>query len=245
MSLSTLRKSVSPFHVVRKSMKIMCWECREVGSMVLLPGTTGSVDANNQLIIKGRFQQKQIENVLRRYIKEYVTCHTCRSPQTLLQKDDQTRVVFLQCETCGSRCSVTKVSSGYQAVTAKRAAMRAKEVWKCRCFIKIICRRVTCYLTHEEAWRSTFSFPFSPMFATFSWLVFWYGIMVDVRLWTVEFGRWLLALWFRFVGLLDWTEVTRCFVVWHFNTRRPVACFQQRWTKESVVWTVPFFLLTL
>ena len=88
------------------------------------------MDANNQLIIKGRFQQKQIENVLRRYIKEYVTCHTCRSPETLLQKDDQTRVVFLQCETCGSRCSVTKVSSGYQAITAKRAAVRAREVWK-------------------------------------------------------------------------------------------------------------------
>lgn len=29
-------------------------------------GTSGSVDANNQLIIKGRFQQKQIENILRR-----------------------------------------------------------------------------------------------------------------------------------------------------------------------------------
>lgn len=29
-------------------------------------GTSGSVDGNNQLIIKGRFQQKQIENVLRR-----------------------------------------------------------------------------------------------------------------------------------------------------------------------------------
>ena len=48
-------------------------------------GTSGSVDGNNQLIIKGRFQQKQIENVLRRYVKEYVTCHTCRSPDTILQ----------------------------------------------------------------------------------------------------------------------------------------------------------------
>ncbi|CAK9297553.1 unnamed protein product [Gordionus sp. m RMFG-2023] len=34
-------------------------------------GTSGSVDGNNQLIIKGKFQQKQIENILRRYIKEY------------------------------------------------------------------------------------------------------------------------------------------------------------------------------
>ncbi|KAF8790818.1 Eukaryotic translation initiation factor 2 like protein [Argiope bruennichi] len=87
-------------------------------------GVGGSVDANNQLIIKGRFQQKQIENVLRRYIKEYVTCHTCRSPDTILQKD--TRLFFLQCETCGSRCSVASIKSGFQAVTGKRAAIRAK-----------------------------------------------------------------------------------------------------------------------
>ncbi|KAF7269729.1 eukaryotic translation initiation factor 2 subunit beta isoform X2 [Rhynchophorus ferrugineus] len=87
-------------------------------------GTSGSVDGNSQLIIKGRFQQKQIENVLRRYIKEYVTCHTCRSPDTILQKD--TRLFFLQCETCGSRCSVASIKSGFQAVTSKRAAMRAK-----------------------------------------------------------------------------------------------------------------------
>ncbi|XP_061197491.1 eukaryotic translation initiation factor 2 subunit 2-like [Saccostrea echinata] len=87
-------------------------------------GTSGSVDGNNQLIIKGRYNQKQIENVLRRYIKEYVTCHTCRSPDTLLQKD--TRIFFLQCETCGSRCSVTSIKSGFQAVTGRRAAIRAK-----------------------------------------------------------------------------------------------------------------------
>jgi len=87
-------------------------------------GTSGSIDGNNQLIIKGRFQQKQIETVVRKYIKEYVTCHTCRSPDTLLQKD--TRLFFLQCETCGSRCSVASIKSGFQAVTVKRAAMRAK-----------------------------------------------------------------------------------------------------------------------
>ncbi|KAG5678310.1 hypothetical protein PVAND_007996 [Polypedilum vanderplanki] len=87
-------------------------------------GTSGSVDGNSQLIIKGRFQPKQIENVLRRYIKEYVTCHTCRSPETILQKD--TRLFFLQCESCGSRCSVASIKSGFQAVTGKRSAIRAK-----------------------------------------------------------------------------------------------------------------------
>uniref|UniRef100_A0A4W4GUJ3 Eukaryotic translation initiation factor 2 subunit 2 n=1 Tax=Electrophorus electricus TaxID=8005 RepID=A0A4W4GUJ3_ELEEL len=87
-------------------------------------GTSGSIDGNNQLVIKGRFQQKQIENVLRRYIKEYVTCHTCRSPETILQKD--TRLYFLQCETCHSRCSVASIKMGFQAVTGKRAQLRAK-----------------------------------------------------------------------------------------------------------------------
>lgn len=34
-------------------------------------GTSGSVDASRRLVIKGRFQQKQIENVLRRYISMF------------------------------------------------------------------------------------------------------------------------------------------------------------------------------
>ena len=34
-------------------------------------GTSGSVDGSRRLVIKGRFQQKQIENVLRRYISKY------------------------------------------------------------------------------------------------------------------------------------------------------------------------------
>ena len=31
-------------------------------------GTTGSVDGAGRLVIKGKFMQKQVENVLRRYI---------------------------------------------------------------------------------------------------------------------------------------------------------------------------------
>lgn len=39
--------------------------------LFFLPNS-GSIDGNNQLVIKGRFQQKQIENVLRRYISKLV-----------------------------------------------------------------------------------------------------------------------------------------------------------------------------
>ena len=45
-------------------------------------GTSGSVDGSKRLVIKGRFQQKQIENVLRRYIGELRASLPpgCRSP---------------------------------------------------------------------------------------------------------------------------------------------------------------------
>ena len=42
-----------------------------------------------------------------RYIKEYVTCHTCGSPDTILNKE--TRLFFLQCMTCHSSCSVQTI----------------------------------------------------------------------------------------------------------------------------------------
>lgn len=77
-------------------------------------GTSGSVDGTNRLVIKGRFQQKQIETVLRRYIMEYVTCKTCKSVNTKLTKEN--RLYFLDCNSCGSRRSVTSIKTGYQAV---------------------------------------------------------------------------------------------------------------------------------
>lgn len=99
-------------------------------------GTTGSVDGSGRLVIKGRFQQKQIEHVLRRYIGqfsvrhlpleiadfltvEYVTCKTCKSPDTLLTKEN--RIFFISCESCGSRRSVSTIKTGFQAQVGKRS----------------------------------------------------------------------------------------------------------------------------
>lgn len=85
-------------------------------------GTTGSSDGAQRLIIRGRYQQLQIENVLRKYIGEYVTCKTCRSPETVMTKEN--RLFFLKCESCGSTRSVTAIKSGFKAQTTKRSAAR-------------------------------------------------------------------------------------------------------------------------
>lgn len=101
-------------------------------------GTTGSVDGSGRLVIKGRFQQKQLEHVLRQYIGrcqkprnddalgliitfpvEYVTCKTCKSFDTILTKEN--RIFFMSCESCGSRRSVNAIKTGFQAQVGKRS----------------------------------------------------------------------------------------------------------------------------
>lgn len=105
-------------------------------------GTNGSVDGSRRLVIKGRFQQKQIENVVRKYISkspeclprrrwlltrvravEYVTCKTCKSPDTELSKGEN-RLYFITCNNCGSRRSVTAIKTGFSAQVGKRRKMK-------------------------------------------------------------------------------------------------------------------------
>lgn len=78
-------------------------------------GTDGSIDGNQRLVIKGRYQPKQAESLLKKYIVEYVTCNMCRNPETSLTRDSVTRLFFLQCESCGSRRSVAPIKSGFHA----------------------------------------------------------------------------------------------------------------------------------
>ncbi|KHN96963.1 eukaryotic translation initiation factor 2 beta subunit [Metarhizium album ARSEF 1941] len=86
-------------------------------------GTNGSVDGNRRLVIKGRFQQKQIEGMVRKYIIEYVTCKTCKSPDTELSKGEN-RLYFVTCNNCGSRRSVTAIKTGFSAQVGKRRKMQ-------------------------------------------------------------------------------------------------------------------------
>jgi len=85
--------------------------------------STGSIDMNGRLLIRGRFQQKHVERILRHYILEYVQCHTCKSLETKLHKEN--RLVFMKCDTCGSTRSVAQIKTGFQATT--RASRRTEQ----------------------------------------------------------------------------------------------------------------------
>ena len=83
-------------------------------------GTSGSIDGEKRLILKGKFQPKQMESVLRRYIIEYVTCKTCKSMNTELKRESANRLHFLSCKACGSTRSVSSIKTGFQAQIGRR-----------------------------------------------------------------------------------------------------------------------------
>ncbi|XP_058214786.1 eukaryotic translation initiation factor 2 subunit beta-like isoform X2 [Rhododendron vialii] len=83
-------------------------------------GTSGSLDGQQRLVIKGRFAPKNFEGILRRYINEYVICNGCKSPDTILSKEN--RLFFLRCEQCGSGRSVAPIKAGFVARVGRRKA---------------------------------------------------------------------------------------------------------------------------
>jgi len=83
-------------------------------------GTSGSLDAAQRVTFKGRFQPKHIESIVRQYLKEYVLCKLCKSPDTKLTKDSNTRLYFMSCNVCSATRSVAPIKSGYQAQIGKR-----------------------------------------------------------------------------------------------------------------------------
>lgn len=85
-------------------------------------GTTASVQEGGRLVLKGRFQPKGIENVLKNYIREYVLCDSCNSPKTILKKDISTRLIFLRCFYCGAWRSVFQIRPGFVVQRKKRKA---------------------------------------------------------------------------------------------------------------------------
>ncbi len=70
-----------------------------------------SIDSMCRMIIKGKFGQRQIKSIFRKYIDDYVICNSCNKPNTTLIKDSITRIYFLKCEICLSSRSVDTIKN--------------------------------------------------------------------------------------------------------------------------------------
>lgn len=140
-SLGTAKKYVmKPPQVVRVGSKKVGWvNFSEICQIMKRPtdhvmqfvlaefGTEGSIAGDGQLILKGAYKEKHAESLLRKYIREFVTCEMCKSPNTDLSRDSSTRLYVVSCGNCGASRSATSIKSGYHAVTrADRRAAKQK-----------------------------------------------------------------------------------------------------------------------
>ncbi len=63
--------------------------------------TDGSI-AGDQLTLKYKLNNTQVENMIRKYIKDYVKCDLCKSMNTELTRDKHDRLEVLECQNCKS-----------------------------------------------------------------------------------------------------------------------------------------------
>lgn len=146
------RYILKPPQVVRVGSKKVAWvNFSEICGMMKRPvehvvsfvlaefGTEGSIAGaattrsegqgqDGQLILKGRYLPKHCESLLRKYIKEYVTCEMCKSAATKLNRDPSTRLFMVECTNCGAHRTAASIKAGYHAVTRgdRKAAKAAK-----------------------------------------------------------------------------------------------------------------------
>jgi translation initiation factor 2 subunit 2 len=90
-------------------------------------GTTGSIDGNGCLILKGKFLGKDIESLLRRYMQDYVVCEMCGSLETSLTRNPTTRLHSLYCNHCKADRTVSAIKQGYQTVANKADKIKAQQ----------------------------------------------------------------------------------------------------------------------
>ncbi|HEY9385507.1 MAG TPA: translation initiation factor IF-2 subunit beta [Nitrososphaeraceae archaeon] len=60
--------------------------------------------AGERVIFLGRKEPSSFETLIDRYVKEYVICPVCGSPDTRTEKNK--KLGFLLCEACGARSSI-------------------------------------------------------------------------------------------------------------------------------------------
>jgi len=80
-------------------------------------GTTTSEDAKGRLLLKGKYNQKNIHKILEKYILTYVQCSMCKSLNTEVSKNAANRLYFLECINCGCSKSVASVIKSFHATT--------------------------------------------------------------------------------------------------------------------------------
>ena len=78
-------------------------------------GCEGNLGVANEMVLTGKFRDKHFTKLIKKYIQEYVMCIQCRSYNTLLEKEDKTRMWVVKCCNCKSARTVANIASRFVA----------------------------------------------------------------------------------------------------------------------------------
>ncbi|KAG0437967.1 Eukaryotic translation initiation factor 2 subunit 2 [Dictyocoela muelleri] len=84
--------------------------------------TTGSINKDGRLLMKGVFLKNQIQEVLRMYIEHFVVCTSCDSTDTSIIKEN--KLFFLFCSACKSKKYVGNVTEGLKKKGSLKPQLR-------------------------------------------------------------------------------------------------------------------------
>lgn len=76
--------------------------------------TESNIDGVGHLVLKGIYNQKNIEIILKKYVLTYVQCQMCKGIDTFIKKDTVSRLSFLECYSCRSSRSLQSMDIKYK-----------------------------------------------------------------------------------------------------------------------------------
>jgi len=72
----------------------------EMARFFLREMATGGGVEDQRLILVGRFEERQLNSALQFYVRRYVFCPVCSSPDTVLVREK--KLLYLRCLACGA-----------------------------------------------------------------------------------------------------------------------------------------------
>lgn len=85
--------------------------------------TSGSVNKEGKLIMKGNFLKAQIQDVLRLYIEHFIVCGSCDAVQNTSMVREN-KLYFLKCKNCGASKCVGNIVEGFKSKGKVRPKLR-------------------------------------------------------------------------------------------------------------------------
>lgn len=69
-------------------------------------GCEGNIGSSYEMVLVGGYQPKHFLRLIRKYIEDYVRCINCKGLDTKIDRDEKSRLFYLNCNKCHSSRTV-------------------------------------------------------------------------------------------------------------------------------------------